>query len=631
MLVDRRTECRTRDTQRLPIICDCQRSVGGCSVAQIDLGDFEYPDARNAALDVVRDVGDQSRQQRRAHHAHLAGDRIEERDGRLRFAEIPFGLRVDETEVDDFLIVEVRDLVPQHMNRAPGFVRRLHFVRSDRRMGGDILETVNAGDFLDQVLLDLEIETMRGGGDDEVGSVARAVASERQAQARENLFDLARVDGDAEHTGRARDAQADGLAYRQLRDGVNDRPGQRTFAATNVEDQFRCALDAGDVIVEVDAALEPVRRVAREVVTARASGDRRRIEERGFEKDVGGIELSLGRVAAHDAGQSDRAARISDAKHRKARQIDADRLLVEERERFARTTVAHVDPALELGHIVDVQRTTELEHHVVGDVDQRRDRSLPGSCETIFHPCRCRRLRVNVADDAAGESSAGFRCADGDREGDISGCRNCGNFRRRRRGRRQCADFARDARDRQAVAFVRGQLEREQAIVERQHLADVGADDCISRQRQQTGVVVREPQLARRAQHPFTLDASHRRTFDGEGRAAVFLGGQHRADHRDRRPHAGDDIRCAAHDVEQRTGAHVDLAHREPIGIRMLRDFDHDTHDDAGGGRREALRFLDLEAGHRQRVGKLVAVQRRIDPGAQPVFGELHVVGTDPS
>ena len=149
-------------------------------------------------------------------------------------------------------------------------------------MGGDILETVNAGDFLDQVLLDLEIETMRGGGDDEVGSVARAVASERQAQARENLFDLARVDGDAEHTGRARDAQADRLAYRQLRDGVNDRPGQRTFAATNVEDQFRCALDAGDAIVEVDAALEPIRSVAREVVTSRASGDRRRVEERGF-------------------------------------------------------------------------------------------------------------------------------------------------------------------------------------------------------------------------------------------------------------------------------------------------------------------------------------------------------------
>jgi hypothetical protein len=41
--------------------------------------------------------------------------------------------------------------------------------------------------------------------------------------------------------------------------------------------------------------------------------------------------------------------------------------------------------------------------------------------------------------------------------------------------------------------------------------------------------------------------------------------------------------------------------------------------------RRGGLRArFDFQTGHGQRVGERVAVERRIDQSAQPVFGELH-------
>ena len=86
---------------------------------------------------------------------------------------------------------------------------------------------------------------------------------------------------------RARDAHAHRLALGQARDRVDDRAG---LAAADLEDQLRRALDAVDVVVEVDAALEAVRGVAREVVAARAAGDRVGEEERRLEEQVPRVE-----------------------------------------------------------------------------------------------------------------------------------------------------------------------------------------------------------------------------------------------------------------------------------------------------------------------------------------------------
>jgi hypothetical protein len=104
-----------------------------------------------------------------------------------------------------------------------------------------------------------------------------------------------------------------GFAFRQARHGVHDGP---RLAAADIQDQPGGALDAGDVVVEIDTALETVRRVAGEVIAARTPGDRFREEEGRLQKHVVRVELRLGAVPAHDAGEADRTAGVGDARAR---------------------------------------------------------------------------------------------------------------------------------------------------------------------------------------------------------------------------------------------------------------------------------------------------------------------------
>ena len=84
-------------------------------------------------------------------------------------------------------------------------------------------------------------------------------------------------------------------------------------------------------------------------------------------------------------GQADDARVVGDAQHLR---VDLDLLLVQQQHVLALAAPAHVDPPRELVEVVDVQRPAELEHHVVGDVDQRRDRALPGALQPRAHPFR---------------------------------------------------------------------------------------------------------------------------------------------------------------------------------------------------------------------------------------------------
>ncbi len=70
-----------------------------------------------------------------------------------------------------------------------------------------------------------------------------------------------------------------------------------------------------------------------------------------------------------------------------------------------------------------------------------------------------------------------------------------------------------------------------------------------------------------------------------------------------------------------------DLAHAQPIGVRMTLDR-HDVADDhAGEGWRDRTQLFDLHAGHGEQLGQRFGGDRRIAELAQPGLGELHVVG----
>lgn len=93
---------------------------------------------------------------------------------------------------------------------------------------------------------------------------------ERQAEAREDIRDLVGVDLHADDAVRARHTHLHRRALRQVHRLIVDRAG---LAAADLENQLRDALDVLDGRRVIDAALEAMRRIGREVVLARAAAD----------------------------------------------------------------------------------------------------------------------------------------------------------------------------------------------------------------------------------------------------------------------------------------------------------------------------------------------------------------------
>src|ERR1051326_8642684 len=165
--------------------------------------------------------------------------------------------RLAEVKFYQSRVAGARQPLAQGVRRASPLRLGQHPGRRERRMRRDALEAVDPRDLLDQVLLDLEIE-----------AEARRLhyepvlfALKGQTELVENRGHLVLRHRNADHLLRSRDAHRHGLALGQARHQVLGRPG---LAAADVHDQARGALDAVEVVREVDAALEPVRGIRSE-------------------------------------------------------------------------------------------------------------------------------------------------------------------------------------------------------------------------------------------------------------------------------------------------------------------------------------------------------------------------------
>ncbi len=167
------------------------------------------------------------------------------------------------------------------------------------------------------------------------------------------------------------------------------------------------------------------------------------------------------------------------------------------------------------------------------------------------------------------------------------------------------------------------ELEREQHVVQAQLFADVATDHSVVAQLQQTVALFGDLQLLGRAQHALAFDAAQLAQLDGK-RLAVFTGRQQRTDGGTRHLDAGARVRCTADDVQRSTLPHIHLAHAQAIGVGVLFGAQYLPHDHAGKSGGERAKFFDLQTGHGQGVGQLLAGQGRVAEGAQPGFGKLH-------
>ena len=191
---------------------------------------------------------------------------------------------------------------------------------------------------------------------------------------------------------------------------------------------------------------------------------------------------------------------------------------------------------------------------------------------------------------------------------------------------RQRSHFTRNAEDAQTVAQIRREFQREDAVIEPQPLADVGAYRRIAAEFQQTTVIFGDLQFTGRAQHAQTFHATQLAHTDLEG-LAVFTGWQFCADHSQRHLDAHTRVRCAADDLQRAVFAEdtsIDRAHTQAVGLRVLLGRQDLGHHHATERRRHRADLFYFHAGHGEQLAQRLGVQRRVTELTQPGFGELH-------
>ena len=194
----------------------------------------------------------------------------------------------------------------------------------------------------------------------------------------------------------SRDAIAAQRHFEALRQAVGILDDMRGSGSTagDLQQQTRGTRDGALLVSRVYAALESLPGIGDETIAAAAAGDGGRREERGFKKHVDGV------CAAH------RARSTHDPRHTHSPLVvgyyeyicrEFDFLAIEQRDFFAAPCLPGFQATLQLAQIVGMHGLTELEHHVLRNVDHRADgsqrqRDAGVRAATGARPscCRCR-------------------------------------------------------------------------------------------------------------------------------------------------------------------------------------------------------------------------------------------------
>ncbi len=390
--------------------------------------------------------------------------------------------------------------------------------------------------------------------------------------------------------------------------------GPRT-AAGDLDQEMRRAFDRPFLPSRIDPTLESLGSIRDEAVTARNASNHIRREECTLEEHIGSIDSNAAFLSAHDAGESDRTGGVRDDESVR-RKLDI--ATVEKLQALAGTGIAHLDMLTQSTQVVGVQRLAQLEHHVVGDVDNGADRAQSRAAQALAHPERRASRRIDTLYDATRETRATGRRFESHRKFLARCLRHRLGWRMGELARRDGGDLPRDAEHRQHVAAIRGHVERQDRVVEQERLAQRRARHEFVRQLEDSFVLFGKPEFACRAQHARRLDAAEPRLPDH------FAGSESCAFECERRLHAGAHIGRAADDLQASRAAGRDLADGQLVGTRMLLDGQHFPDDDALEIARSRLDRFDLDPAHRETRGQRSRVHAGIHPFAEPGKADAH-------
>ena len=389
---------------------------------------------------------------------------------------------------------------------------------------------------------------------------------------------------------------------------------RRRLAAADVEDQ--AAQDRQPLVEEarIDPALEAAPRVAGQRQRLSGAGDPVGGEIGDLEHDVGRAFADPRILAAHDPADVVHARIIRDHRHERLQRIV---LAVQRQHGLARPRRSRRQSAAQLGDIVGMAGPAEVQHHVVRDVDQRRDRPLPGGLQPPLHPLG-RRAVAKAPDRSPVESRAALRILDPHRYRTGKAAldlRHCKRLQRAYPGR---SKIARDPANAHAVLPVGRNRNVEHLIVEPCISRVGGADRRVRGKLDDAAMVVAKLKLARRAHHAAALDPADGRDLQGHVDPRHI--GARRAEHAD---HPRARIRRAAHHLHLAV-AGVDGEHLQLVGLRVLAG----RQDPRNSKRRQCLGWvvhsLDLEADRRQLVGNFLPRRVRFEMRLSQLQRELH-------
>ena len=265
-----------------------------------------------------------------------------------------------------------------------------------------------------------------------------------------------------------------------------------------------------------------------------------------------------------------------------------------------------------------MRRTTQLQHDVVGDIDQGGNAALTRAFQTILHPLRRRGFSVESLDDTTGEAATQLRSFDVHRFDALASrfhSIELGHIERRTCDGVYISCYT---DDRKRIAAVGRELDFKALVIKFGVFANIHADRSIRRQNPQALMVFVDAEFARRAQHAETFDAAHLSLLDLE------VAGQHGANQSTRHFDAGLNIGSTTHNLQQFRCANVDLANMQMIRIFVINAVDDFGNHHAFKSRRNRRAIFDFKTGHGHGFGQLVARQIRIDDTAQPFFGKQH-------
>ncbi len=345
-----------------------------------------------------------------------------------------------------------------------------------------------------------------------------------------------------------------------------------------------------------------------------AADDRRRREVRRFQEHVAGGVGHLGVLPAHDAGQGDRTVGVGD--HQEAI-VQRRGAAVEQLQRFASAALAHADRTGEQVAIEGVHRLAQLQHHVLGDVHQQRDRAHAAAAQALGQPGRRLRGGVDAFDDA---TAVARRIGAGVEPDFKRALMPCGNRRgiERHHLAAECGGHVEgDAAHAETVGPVGRELDLDARIGQAQEIGDRGAQWCIAWQFQQTRRIGVHAQLPGRTQHAVGVHAAQPGRLD---RDPADVG----PDHRQRRDQPRTRIGRAAHDLQVLAKSGIDLAHLQAVGLRMPGAVDDARHDHLVQTLAQRGDLFDLQADRGQRGREFIARGAGGDVAAQPVFREFH-------